>query len=333
MRNAATHAHVVRFREWIDQRRAVTQVMLPGLYFGRSGTAWALMEAGRLLGDPALADLAAELALRVPLRWPNPDICHGTAGAGLTQLRLWEHTGDARFLTRLRTCAEAVADAAQHGDGRVHWTVPREFASVFAGVTHHGFAHGTAGMGTFLLAAGRILGEAALLDLARAAAADLVAAASVEDGAARWTTGEPGSTRLLTHWCSGSSGIGTFLARLGQLDGDARLMDLAHGCAVAVHRSRWYAGTSQCHGLAGDAEFLLDLAAITGEARYRGWAAGLAASIVARHALHDGRMVVGDESGEDVTADFNVGLAGVAAFLLRLRHGGPRLWLPEALQV
>ena len=44
-------------------------------------------------------------------------------------------------------------------------------------------------------------------------------------------------------------------------------------------------------------------------------------------------MVVGDESGEDVTADFNVGLAGVAAFLLRLRHGGPRLWLPEALQV
>ena len=94
------------------------------------------------------------------------------------------------------------------------------------------------------------------------------------------------------------------------------LMDLAHGCAVAVHRSRWYAGTSQCHGLAGDAEFLLDLAAITGEARYRGWAADLAASIVARHALHDGRMVVGDESGEDITADFNVGLAGVAAFLL-----------------
>ena len=52
-------------------------------------------------------------------------------------------------------------------------------------------------MGTFLLAAGRILDEAALVDLARAAAADLVAAASVEDGAARWTTGEPGSTRLL----------------------------------------------------------------------------------------------------------------------------------------
>ncbi|MEU8271915.1 hypothetical protein AB0B89_32770 [Sphaerisporangium sp. NPDC049002] len=28
---------------------------------------------------------------------------------------------------------------------------------------------------------------------------------------------------------------------------------------------------------------------------------------------------------------FNTGLAGVLAFLTRLRHGGPRLWLPESL--
>ena len=310
--------------------------LLPGLYFGRSGTAWALLAAGRLLAEDDLVALAVELALRVPLAWPNPDVCHGTSGAGLTQLRFWEGTGDDRFLARLRVCADAVAAAAERGEEGVRWTVPADFASVFAGITHHGYAHGTAGMGTFLLAAGQTLGEPRYLELARAAAATLAAAAVTDDGSARWTTGENGSRRLLTHWCSGSSGIGTFLLRMAGHDADTELFALTRRCAVAVHRSRWYAGTAQCHGLAGDAEFLLDLAAgDPGRAGpgYRSWAEDLADAVVVRHALRDGRMVVGDESGEHVTADFGVGLAGVVAFLLRLRHGGPRLWLPDALQV
>ncbi|MGW4643741.1 class IV lanthionine synthetase LanL [Sphaerisporangium sp. NPDC004334] len=315
---------------WI--RRGVPREprMLPGLYFGRSGTAWALLEAGRALGDDDLERLAADLALRVPLRWPNPDVCHGTSGAGLTQLRFWEVTGREVFLDRAREAAASVAGAATRADGRLLWPIPRDFASTLAGLVHYGFAHGVAGNAAFLLAAGRALREPAYVELAAEAAGTLVRAARVERDAAYWPGGE-GDERPLTHWCSGSSGVGTFLVRMWRETGEEALLDLARGAAVAVHRSRWHAGAGQCHGLSGDAEFLLDLAEMGGGGRHRRWALDLAAAIGLRHALRDGRMVVPGDQDAEMAAGFNVGLSGVVALLLRLRDGGPRMWLPEVL--
>ncbi|MGW0520265.1 class IV lanthionine synthetase LanL [Crossiella sp. NPDC003009] len=315
---------------WVAHRIDREPRVLPGLYFGRSGTAWALLEAAELLGDKQLRQLACDLARRVPLRWPNPDVCHGMAGAGLTQLRFWEITGDEEFRTRAREAAENVVAAAEYHEGHVRWPIPAAFASRLAGIVHYGFAHGVAGAGAFLLAAAAATGESSYLDLAGAAADTLAAAARFDRGAAHWPSGENGGPPR-TNWCSGSSGVGTFLVRLWQHTGVQRHADLAAQAAVAVRRSRGQAGISQCHGLAGDAEFLLDLAEISGERRYRDWAAELAAAIHARNTLRDGRVVLPDESGTEVLADFNIGLSGALSFLLRLRHGGSRLWLPTRM--
>jgi hypothetical protein len=40
-------------------------------------------------------------------------------------------------------------------------------------------------------------------------------------------------------------------------------------------------------------------------------------------------MLVPDDTGKGVAADFGGGLAGVLAFLIRLRHGGQRLWMAD----
>ena len=315
---------------WI--RRHVTREprALPGLHFGRSGTAWALLDAGLGLGDDALVRSAVHLARQVPVRWPNPDVCHGVAGAGLTQLRFWEATDDEEFLGRARQAADALVAAAQHRDGIVLWPVPHEFPSAMAGLVHYGFAHGVAGVGAFLLAAGRATGDARYLDLAQAAADTLASVAELHHGGAYWPIGPDATTRM-THWCSGASGVGSFLVRMWRHGGHSRFHDLAARAAVAVHRSRWHAGPAQCHGLAGDGEFLLDLAEASGERRYHEWADELAANMYARHALRHGRMLPPDDTGTNLTAAFGTGLSGALAFLLRLRDGGPRLWLPQAL--
>ncbi|MET0494449.1 MAG: class IV lanthionine synthetase LanL [Actinoplanes sp.] len=314
---------------WVARRVDREPRVLPGLYFGRAGTAWALLDAGRLLADDSQVDLAVDLALRLPLRWPNPDVCHGTAGAGLTQLRFWELTGRAEFLDRARAAADAVCDAARRRDTQVDWPIPADFASDLAGLTHYGFAHGIAGIAGFLLAAARGTGESRYLELAETGAGTLAAAVQLDRGGAYWTSGAGAGVRK-THWCSGSSGIGTFLTQIWRDTGTDRYGELAAQAAIAVRRTRWHAGPSQCHGLAGDAEFLLDLAEVSGERRYHRWARELAGAVQLRHAVRDGRMLAPDETATLVFPDYNTGLSGVLAMLLRLRHGTSRMWLPAA---
>ncbi|MEU5434884.1 class IV lanthionine synthetase LanL [Streptomyces sp. NPDC020719] len=314
--------------EWIDRRVGLEPRYLPGLHFGRSGTAWALLEAGRILGDDRTLRRAAELAGNVPVRWDNPDVCHGMAGTGLTQLRFWEATGDNGFLDRVRQAADGLVGAAVEQDGRHLWPIPKGFLLSSHDISHYGFAHGAAGVGAFLLAAARATGDDGYLRQAVQAAETLISVAEVEDGAAYWRVADTGGLRR-SHWCSGSSGVGTFLVQLWRDTGADVYRELADQAAVAVRRSRWHSGTTQCHGLAGDGDFLLDMVEATGDQRYRDWAEELAASLDMRHVLRDGRKVVPDETGKDVQADFGTGFSGVLAFLLRLRGGGPRLWLPQ----
>ncbi|GDY31695.1 serine/threonine protein kinase [Gandjariella thermophila] len=323
---------VRRAATWLDRRLRTGDRLLPGLYFGASGALWALFEAAGTLGDPALADSALRMARRIPPRWPNPDVCHGAAGAGLALLHLWRATGDAELGTRVRDCADGLRAAAARRDGQVRWPIPAGFDSALAGATHYGFAHGVAGVGAFLLAAARSLDDDRCLDLSREAGETLCTVARREGAAAWWPTGEePDATAAdrLPHWCSGSSGVGTFLARLWQATGVDRYREWAEAAACAVRGSRWRTGTATCHGLPGDGEFLLDLAGALGEPRYRDWAEELAACLDVRAVLRDGYRLVPDESGTGVSAGYATGLAGVLSFLLRLRHGGPRPWMVD----
>ncbi|MGH8883998.1 MAG: class IV lanthionine synthetase LanL [Egibacteraceae bacterium] len=316
--------------EWIERRLPTEPRLLPGLYFGRSGTAWALFDAARTLADEPMAQRALTFARRIPTSWPNPDVTHGVAGAGLALLYLWQATGSLEFGERAQRCADQLVATADRGPIGVVWTVPASFDSRFAGQTYYGFAHGVAGIAWFLLAAGLATDRRDCLELARAAGETLCAAARHDgDDGATWGEGPHDQAARFAQWCHGSSGVGTFLIRLWQATGDEQFRALAEMAAVAVWRGKWQASSCVCHGLAGNGEFLLDMAAALGDAPYRGWAEEFAAILFARHACRDGRIVIPDESGFSLAADYGVGLAGVVAFLLRLRHGGPRMWMAE----
>ncbi|MGH8900548.1 MAG: class IV lanthionine synthetase LanL [Egibacteraceae bacterium] len=319
---------------WIERQLPAEPKLLPGLHFGRAGTAWALFDAARLLGDEPMAQRAITLAKRIPTSWPNPDVTHGVAGAGLAQLYFWQATGDADFGERVQRCADDLVTTAQRQSSGVVWTVPTSFDSRFAGSTHYGFAHGAAGIAWFLLAAGVATGRDDCLELALAAGEALDAAAQRDDeGAATWPLDPDDEVGGWVHWCHGSSGVGTFLVRLWQATGVDRFRELAETAAVAVRRDRWQASSVVCHGLAGNGEFLLDMAAALDEPRYQVWAEELASVLFAQHAYHDGRIVIPDDTGTGLSVAYGVGLAGIVAFMVRLRHGGPRMWMadPESL--
>ncbi|GAA2227813.1 class III lanthionine synthetase LanKC [Kitasatospora cystarginea] len=323
---------VRRTAEWLRVKVRQLPRLLPGLYFGSAGTAVALFEAGRLLGDEEMAAEALDLAAAIPLDWPNPDVCHGLAGAGLAQLQLWQATGDTRFEDGVRRCADQLVECAEPSGQGVFWSIPRTFDSALAGLSHYGFGHGVAGVGAFLLAAGLETGDQSCLRLARAAGETLLAAAGPDDGCVTWPS-ERGKALdpvqpMALHWCSGVSGIGTFLVRLWSATGEERFAVPAEQAGTTVRYTRWQASPAACHGLAGNGELLLDLAEAFPDRGHRAGAEEIAEAILVRDVLRDGRRVWPDDTQREVIADYGTGLAGVLGFLLRLRDFGPRLWLP-----
>ncbi|MBG0814090.1 class IV lanthionine synthetase LanL [Planomonospora sp. ID82291] len=319
----------------LRRRLAEEDEWRPGLYFGRSGAVWALYDAATALGDADLARFAVRAAALLPTDHPSPDVTHGLAGCGMAVLHLALRTGDPVLRERATATFQHLHDARSSLDGHPHWPTPADFDSGLAGADHFGFAHGIAGIGTALLHASLVLDRPDWAATADGIARALSAYADLDGDTAWWATlrAEPESTRpRWPHWCSGSSGIGSFLVRHWNATGDERSLVLARAAAAAVHRTRWRSDTAWCHGLPGDAEFLLDMADFTGDDRYRLQAADLAACLETRAAEHSGLLLVSDR-GDRPGPAFLGGTAGTVAFLLRLRQRRPRLWmLDDALE-
>ncbi|MFD9246501.1 class IV lanthionine synthetase LanL [Streptomyces sp. NPDC059556] len=311
---------------WIAER-ADLRSPRPGLHFGGRGTAWALYDAGRAVDDRGLMDHATALALAPQQATPHHDITHGSAGSGLAAVHLWQRTGDPRFAELAVDAADRLVAAARRDPSGVSWPVPAEAASSEGGKRYLGFAHGSAGIGSFLLAAATVSGRAEHGDLAVEVGEQLLADAVLTGEAAQWPA-QAGDLPTAPYWCHGAAGIGTFLVRLWQATGDDRYGDLARRSTYAVTERASRAALAQCHGLAGNGDFLLDMADATGDPVHRTMAEDLARLIVSERAQRRAQVVFPNEYG-DVSTSWSDGSAGILAFLLRIRHADPRHWMVQ----
>ncbi|WP_440073356.1 class IV lanthionine synthetase LanL [Streptosporangium sp. OZ121] len=314
---------------WLRRRLSDEDVWTPGLYFGRSGAVWALHDAAEAAGDDEMREFALRAAARLPVDHPSPDVTHGLAGAGMTVLRLALRSGDPVLRRRAVETFENLHHARSYRMGHPRWPTPESFDSGLAGADHLGFAHGIAGVGTALLYAAVALGRPEWMATVREVARALYEHADV-DGDTAWWPALAGDPRTVLprrpHWCSGSSGVGSFLVRYWRATGDPDALRLAGQAAVAVHRTRWQSGAVPCHGLPGDGEFLLDMAGFTADDRYLRWAGDLAGCLEARAVTRSGRLLVPDPFSK-VVPTFLGGTAGIVAFLVRLRHRHARPWM------
>ncbi|MEU5220748.1 class IV lanthionine synthetase LanL [Streptomyces sp. NPDC020807] len=311
---------------WIAARTD-TRSTRPGLHFGGRGTAWALYDAGRAVGDRALVDHALALALAPQESTPSHDVTHGAAGGGLAAAHFWHRTGDPRFAERVADAADRLAAAARRETSGTSWPVPAEAVSEEAGKRYLGFAHGTAGIGCFLLEAADITKNPEHLRLALEAGELLAAQAVTVGDAAQWPA-QADDVPTAPYWCHGSAGIGSFLVRLWRATGDDRFRALAVGAARAVVERASRAPITQCHGLAGNGDFLLDMAEATGDPAHRARAGQLARLVVSEASRRGSHVVFPNEYG-DVSTSWSDGSAGILAFLLRVRHTEPRHWMVQ----
>ncbi|HEX6380470.1 MAG TPA: class IV lanthionine synthetase LanL [Acidimicrobiia bacterium] len=331
---------------WVADQLARNPERPPGLYFGTSGVAWFLADAGEALGRDDLLRRAHELALTIPVRVPNSDITHGTAGIGFGQLRQWLSSGDERFLARAVVAAEQVLrSAVRSDDGSAIGPVPVGAPPRLAGTVSYGYAHGNAGIATFLFAIAAATGEPEFAAMGSDALLTVLPHAVAVDGAAYWPASpehadESSEAGYWPSWCNGSTGIGTAFLRAHLYTGEPGFRLAADAAALAGLRERWRSSAVQCHGLAGDAELILDLMTLPARELepgdpYRRAALEAAEALLLQRRTPAGAATSGtvfaDDSGGTISAGFGTGLAGTGAFLLRLVAGGARPLLLDDL--
>jgi len=305
---------VARAAQWLEN--TVVDGGPVGLYFGAAGPCWALADAGRALGDEAMVRRAVDRARMLPLDGPMVDVTHGLAGLGLTLLHLLEVSGDQRLVEAVVSVSDELLRRSETDEAGIAWRVPADVESAAAGIRYYGFAHGAAGIGFFLLGAARATGNARARQAADQVRRTLEQAADLQHGCATWTATPDAADRRLSYWCHGATGVAVFLVHAGA-------NDVVDAAARSVLATKWQSGISYCHGLAGNADVLLEL----GDP-YSSWAADLLHLMWQQRTADDRGTGLGDDRTR-ITADFSTGYAGGLSALLRLRHGGPALWLPH----
>ncbi|TDD57871.1 lanthionine synthetase LanC family protein, partial [Actinomadura rubrisoli] len=187
------------------------------------------------------------------------DYATGLAGIGAGHLALAALTGDDNHTDVAAECARRLA-AADHRLAVAETATPP--AAIVIGL---GYAHGRAGITSFLLAHHAATGDPGVLEtinehlvVLRARLPELC------DAALR-----PAARPMSASWCQGLAGIGTALLHAATALGDATDLHLARRAATAcLHTAPRMNIVTQCCGMAGIGELLIDLAAATGDSTH-----------------------------------------------------------------
>ena len=231
---------------------------------------WTVAVADRLLevAEPTPDGLRWRLMSDMPFPFTAPNFAHGGAGVGYLMARLYQATGETKYLDAAREAARYVLSRASVvGDGRLICHTEESPRPIF----YLGACHGPPGTGRLLLELYALTGEPVWLDEAHALMRGLASLGAPE-------------TRSKGFWnnhgqCCGDAGLGEFALLMAARTGDEAYLDLARRCGdvllrqsvaergerhwvQAEHRERptfLEAQTGYMQGAAGIASFLIHL--------------------------------------------------------------------------
>ena len=246
-----------------------------------------------------------------------PDLSHGTAGIGVGQLHQWLRTGDDRFLARAVLAAEHLVRTVERSDAGLIWPVPASARTRLAGTSSYGYAHGTAGIATFLGWVAAASAEEEFATVATEALDGLLAPGPGRRRRHRLVAGGPRQPGVL-------AALVQRLLRGGHRPGPGARPDgwapvsqcapwpppgpgwLIGGAARPSSATAWPATPSSSS----------IFAACTGEEDHRSQARQAAASLwLRRRDDGPGLFAFPDDTGGAVSAAFGTGLAGVGSVL------------------
>lgn len=307
-----------------------------GVYSGAIGVAFALAEAGKVIGNDRLRQMGLQLLRTMPRNVPERqtwDVISGSAGAIPALLNLHENYKE-DFLQDLAVRhGDALLQNANRRDEGWSWTTMQGIGQ--KDLT--GFSHGTAGIAWALLELYSQSGEQRFLDGAREALR--YERRWYDPHQENWpdfrSSSDGGPQVCGVAWCHGAPGIGMARLRCYQILDDQECRNEAEAAIRTTTRSlialesASEGNCSLCHGNFGNAELLILANDVLGDSAGMQVVHRLADKAVERYQKGRSSWPCGVlNAGE--SPNLMLGLAGIGYFYLRLHE---RKDLPSILLV
>lgn len=187
----------------------------------------------------------------------------------------------------------------------------------------NGFAHGLAGVGYFLTLLYSKTHWSRLADVVDSIARQLLANKIVaSDGVFFWPKSS-NDDKVWTHWCHGSSGIGTFFLSAGHIFSNDTFRDAGIRAAEGIARHHGFGSLSLCHGFPGDLDFILDVIRDYPSTELldykRHMLNKLECTLDIKHSS-DKTFLWPRDGGTQIAPSFMTGYVGIHSMLLRARN-------------
>lgn len=307
--------------DWIKRVPMRREAFSPGLYSGLSGIAWFWLEQG----DEERAKEVLAVAQHHPYLRQSADIFNGMSGWGMTQLRFYEYFGDTKYLDAAVEAGVSLLEARETvAQGQCIWRTPQGLSA--------GYAHGVAGVCTFLLYLHMATGRREFLDAGEEGLAWVMQSAlENQDGGLSWVT-KDNTPSVTPYWRWGSTGVARTLLRYWHITGKEQYAAIIDRAIIDTDR-KYAIFPGYFFGLAGIGELFLDLA------RFDRWRERAERGVerlfsgVMLYALKEeaGVAFPGESLGR-ISCDLGTGSAGIALVLNRyLTRCGATLMLDSLL--
>jgi hypothetical protein len=284
----------------------------PGLYVGLSGIAWSLLE----LGQRECAEQLMATAADSPLLGQGADLFYGDAGWGLAQLFFLKRLGEARYLRHALEAFERIEPKLEK--------TPAGLRYVNQGDVYCGLAHGSAGIGYFLLRLYEATGERLHLERARALLDHDVSRGQEHHGRLHFHRSER-EQLVYPYWAMGGAGLATLALRFHAVLGEPRYLHLAQRIAQGV-KGLYSVFPSHFYGMAGLGHLFVDLHQHTGEPGGAEEARRFAERSLLFATPRPTGWVTPGEGLLRFSTDYATGSAGIGVLLHRLLAGGGIPW-------